>query len=536
MPPLTLLNTLLAALPLIAVLYLMIAHNWSGSRAGMAGWATAVILALFVFGGDGALIAVSFGKSLLLSFFVLYIIWMALFLYHAINEAGAIMVIGGALRKLTSDQAGQALLLGWVFGSFLQGAAGFGVPAAVVAPLLVGVGLKAETAVVVALVGHAWAVTFGSLGSSFFTLIAATDLTGAELAGPSAALLAVACLGCAIAVLWAVGGAKAVRRRGFFALRLSLVMGGAQWLLAVAGFWSLAAFGAAMLGVGVAVLDLRFFSRQSETGAAISRQGATAQSGEGGVGGIWRRLRADGSGAALFAALLPYMMLTAVILIGQTVLQTPLNQVVLNWQFPEIGTTYGWTTAAGPGQGISLFGHPGALLLYGSLLTFFWFRWRGVLQEGLNYDGRAIFRKTVRSSTQTTVSIITLLAMAVTMQYAGMTQLLAESLSRQTGAVYPLLSPFIGALGAFMTGSNANSNVVFGQLQQQTAAVLGLSIPWILAGQTAGGAIGSIFAPAKVIIGCSTVAAPEGIVLKRTAVYGVLVTAVISLVVLVVSR
>jgi lactate permease len=529
MPPLTPLNVFLAALPLIVVLYLMIAHNWSGSRAGIAAWATAVILALFAFGGDWRLVTVSFGRSLLLSFFVLYIIWMALFLYHAINEAGAITVIGEALRKLTQDQAGQALLLGWVFGSFLQGAAGFGVPAAVVAPLLVGVGLRPETAVVVALVGHAWAVTFGSLGSSFFVLVAATDFTGAELAGPSAALLAVACLACALAVLWAVGGAKAVRRRGFFALRLSLVMGGGQWLLASAGFWSLAAFGAAMVGVGVAVLDLRFFSRQTETGAAFAGVQASPSA-------LWRRLRADGSGAALLAALLPYMVLTIIILIGQTVLQTPLNQLVLNWQFPEIQTTYGWTTAAGPGQGISLFGHPGALLLYGGLFTFFWFRWRGVLQAGRVYDGRVILRKTVKSATQTTISIVTLLAMAVTMQYAGMTQLLAESLSRQTGAIYPLLSPFIGALGAFMTGSNANSNVVFGQLQQQTAAVLGLAVPWILAGQTAGGAIGSVFAPAKVVIGCSTVAAPEGTVLRRTAVYGVLVTAVISVVVAIIVR
>ena len=80
--------------------------------------------------------------------------------------------------------------------------------------------------------------------------------------------------------------------------------------------------------------------------------------------------------------------------------------------------------------------------------------------------------------------------MALTMQHAGMTQLLAEALSAGTGALFPLISPFIGALGAFMTGSNTNSNVVFGQLQQQTAVALNLSVPWILAAQTAGGAIG----------------------------------------------
>src|SRR5690606_28975581 len=97
---------------------------------------------------------------------------------------------------------------------------------------------------------------------------------------------------------------------------------------------------------------------------------------------------------------------------------------------------------------------------------------------------------------------------------------------------FPFLSSFIGALGAFMTGSNTNSNVVFGSLQQETAAVLNLSIPIILASQTAGGAIGSIFAPAKVIVGCSTVpGAADGEVLKRVTLYGLGITALVGVVV-----
>ncbi|NIP28300.1 MAG: L-lactate permease, partial [Phycisphaerae bacterium] len=80
----------------------------------------------------------------LLALFVLYIIWMALLLYHTINEAGAITLIGRELPRLAQSRTTQALLLGWVFGSFLQGASGFGVPAAVVAPLLFGLGFAAN--------------------------------------------------------------------------------------------------------------------------------------------------------------------------------------------------------------------------------------------------------------------------------------------------------------------------------------------------------------------------------------------------------
>jgi lactate permease len=121
--------------------------------------------------------------------------------------------------------------------------------------------------------------------------------------------------------------------------------------------------------------------------------------------------------------------------------------------------------------------------------------------------------------------------MAVTMQHAGMTQLLAEVISANTGALYPILAPFIGALGAFMTGSNTNSNVVFGSLQMQTAETLGVTVAVILAAQTAGGAIGSMFAPAKVVVGVSTVeGAEESSVLGQVTLYGVIMLAILGIV------
>ncbi|MBK8984914.1 MAG: L-lactate permease [Chloroflexi bacterium] len=508
LPFLTIPNVLAAAAPILVVLYLMVGRHWPGERAGVVGWVTAVCLSLLFFGANLPLLWVAVGRAVLLSLFVLYIIWMALLLYHTVNEAGAIEAIGRELPLLTQDKAAQALLLAWIFGSFLQGASGYGVPAAVVAPLLLALGFGATEAVTMALIGHAWAVTFGSLGSSFLSLVAATGLPGEELAGPTAVMLAVCCLGSGLSVLWLAGGSTAVRQRGLFLLGMTAVMAGTQWAAARAGLWTLAAFGAGLAGL-VAAIFLFTRRRPAQTAGFQARRFA--------------------------AAFAPYAILIGVVLIGQFVLGDFLGQVQINAWFPGVTTDFGWQTAAGPGRSIDLFGHGGALLLYASLLAFAWFRWRGVFPAADGrlrvYDGRTMLRRTWRGSLKPTVGIFTLVAMATVMQHAGMTQLLAVALSSVAGPVYPLVSPFIGALGAFMTGSNTNSNVVFGELQRQTAVTLGLPVPIILAAQTAGGAVGSTFAPAKVIVGCSTApGADDGRVLRLTAVYGLGIILAVALV------
>ena len=105
------------------------------------------------------------------------------------------------------------------------------------------------------------------------------------------------------------------------------------------------------------------------------------------------------------------------------------------------------------------------------------------------------------------------------------------------GSFYPFFSTWIGLLGAFMTGSNTNSNVVFGVLQMKTAELAGLNIAIILAAQTTGGALGSMIAPAKILVGCSTVglSGEEGPVLQATIRYGLLITVLIGLFTMLVS-
>jgi lactate permease len=102
-----------------------------------------------------------------------------------------------------------------------------------------------------------------------------------------------------------------------------------------------------------------------------------------------------------------------------------------------------------------------------------------------------------------------------------MTDALARGLAESLGALFPLASSWIGALGAFVSGSNTNSNFLFAGLQVRTAELIGASVPWILATQTAGGAIGSVVAPTKVVVGVSSTDnnLEEGVVVRYLVPY-----------------
>ncbi len=174
-------------------------------------------------------------------------------------------------------------------------------------------------------------------------------------------------------------------------------------------------------------------------------------------------------------------------------------------------------------------GHGGALLLYATIIGFLVYRAKGFYRSDAL---KTILRKTIKSGVPTSLGIVSMVCFAMIMDHCQMITVLAEGISRVFGSVYPLVSPWIGLLGAFMTGSNTNSNVVFGVLQQETAQLKGLSTGLILAAQTTGGALGSMIAPAKILVGCSTVglSGKEGTVLKATLKYGLIITGVVGMI------
>jgi len=139
---LSLLNWILALTPVLVVVVLMLAWHWGGSRAGGMGWLTAVVVSIFFFGASFKVLAVAHVKAILLALDVFFIIWTALLLFNITQEAGAIRMIGRAMPGLTGDRVMQSLLIGWLMVTFIQGMGGFGVPVAVCAPMLVGLGFN----------------------------------------------------------------------------------------------------------------------------------------------------------------------------------------------------------------------------------------------------------------------------------------------------------------------------------------------------------------------------------------------------------
>lgn len=498
--------------PIAMVLVLMVGFNWGGGRAGAAGWFTAVIASVLFFGATPKLLAFAQMKGILLSINVLYIIWMALLLYHTVNETGAIHAIGAGIKRFSQDKSIQLLIFGWVFAAFLQGVAGYGVPIAVVAPLLAALGFNPIVAVAVPAVGHCWSVTFGSMGASFQAMMAVTGLSADYLAHWSAVILGISGYLCALGAVHIYGGWGMIRHCALAIAIIGTVMAATQYLLAVTGLWTLGGFGASLAGLiaCVFVARLRPYRNKGTMAAA-----------------------AGGNGMSFGWALSAYGLLILIVSLGVLVppIRQFLGQIKLSLHFPEIVSGAGWVVPAGPGQKIMVFGHGGALLGYAVVAAYLLYASRGFYAPGAV---RAIVKKTINSGVPTSLGIVSMVCFALVMDQCGMTYLLAEGVSRIFGATYPFFAPWIGLLGAFMTGSNTNSNVVFGVLQQQTAELAGLSTAVILAAQTTGGALGSMIAPAKIIVGCSTVglSGQEGPVLKMTIKYGLIITTIVGVITL----
>jgi lactate permease len=501
-------NLLLAALPILVILFLMLALRWNAARAGLAGWLTAIAIAVLVFGAGIRLLAIAQAKSLLLTFDVLLIVWNAFLLYRVTDEAGAIGIFSSALPRLTPDSALQALLIGWIFASFLQGVGGFGVPTAVTAPLLVGLGFSPISAVVIPSIGHAWSVTFGSLASSFQALMAATLLPGELLAPYAAGFLALASIGCGLMAAHAAQGFSAARRLALPIVVLGLLMGTTQYLIATRGLWNIAALGGSVAGL----IGGYFAARLMRSETPSNEPDSTSRS-------------------QVLIAFTGYIALVVITLSVQliTPLHEALNALSIRIHFPEVQTAQGYVTPAGYGRQIPILRHAGTILALSSLIAYWVYRWTGRVMSG---SGRRILTDTVNRMISSSLGVTAMVSMAVIMAHAGMTEVLANGLSNGTGSLFPLVAPWIGGLGAFITGSNTNSNVVFAALQLRTAELLGLQAAIILASQTTGGAIGSVVAPTKIIVGASTTGAAgqEGVILRKLIAYVALLIAFTSLI------
>jgi len=522
--PSDLLHVAAAALPLLVLLVGLLWRGWRGTTAGIAGLATAVVLALLLFQAPPGAIGVALARAGALSLNVLYIIWAALLLYQFADSSGAIRSIGDAVAHLTEDHVLQLLIIGFAFSSFLQGVAGFGVPVAVTAPLLMGLGFGPLESAAVPLVGHAWAVTMGDMASSFQALRSVTGLSPRELGIWIAVLLGLASVASGFAVAHVHAGLRPFRRAFGAILALGIAMGGTQLVLALTQHWIIASFGAGMVGLVVSMGLARLARRRAGYFGLLPEWPPP-----GGRREPERPAASPVPEMPFSVAFLPYYTLIAVVALATFIrpLNALLEEVRLDVTFPAVTTGLGWASEPAAFD-LAIFGHPGALLLYTTAVAAILFRAMGRRLP----DWRAMWKATTDQGVPTTITILALVGVAMVMSYSGMTFLLARSLSGAVGALFPLVSPFLGLLGTVITGSNTNSNVLFGALQRDGARLLEIDPVLMAALQTAGGALGSMVAPAKVVLATATtgLAGQEGRVMRITARYALAMTAALGLI------
>ncbi|MFA9446599.1 L-lactate permease [Egicoccus sp. AB-alg6-2] len=540
-----------AGIPIMVVLVLMVGRRWAASRAGLVGAALALAIAVVAFDlgrgspaeapGAGAFLG-TFGEALFTSATILWIVIPALAIHHLQVATGATDRLRLALAGLAADPRLFALLIGWFFALFVEGAAGFGASVALAAPFLVGVGYRPLDAVVVAMLGHAIGVSFGAIGTPIVPQVAATGLTGLQIAAPTARLHLAG--GWLLLVAMMLIASRAVGRPARGAIWGWTALAGVAFLVP---YWLIATFvgpelptlGGALIGVGVFVAALKLAGRHRDAVGRpalpvlpatppptppIERRGlAQAPAGPQPVPGAEasrkREVERRPTGAELLRAAAPYLVLIALVLLTRLVppIRDPLRAVELAWSLPG-----GFAGSFRP------LAHPGTLLsvsfLGGALLT----------RAGAGSVSGAL-RTTFPQLAGVTVALVAMLSLARIMVHAGMTQSLAEAAAAGAGAAWPVLAPLVGVLGTFVTGSATASNVLFTDLQVATAQTLDLPLPPMVAAQGYGAAVGNVVCPHNIVAAGATVGLTggEGEVLRRTMAPALLYAVVGGLLVLV---
>lgn len=505
---------IMAVLPIIVLILLMTKFNLGAMKAAPIGLIIAILTGIYFFKADLFLIWQEMLKGMWSTLVVIFVVVPAILLYEVVSKANAFDTIRKGLQKSTPHELLQLLALGWVFISFLQGITGFGVPVAVGAPLLVGIGVAPIPAVLIPLIGHAWANTFGTLAVAWDALTLQTDLLSnpdlfLRTAFYAAIFIWILNFIAGISISWLYGKGEALKE-GFPAIvLLSLIQGGGQLLLTQFNT-TLAGFVPAVLSIlGIFLLNKtkRYGKSWKIEDSPIMNRELLSD----------KKIKKNTDNMKFTQAIMPYIVLTLITLF---VLLIPavkdfFGQIKIGFSFPETSTGYGFINPeVDLFSPLAIFTHAGFFLILSSITGFLFYKRNNFLKKN---DLSKILKDTITKASPSTIAVLCFVSMSRIMSGTGQTIILAEGIANVLGEYYAVLSPVIGMLGSFMTSSNMASNILFAEFQMTTASILELDTAVILGAQTSGGAIGNTLSPGNIILGTTTagILGKEGEVLNK---------------------
>jgi len=553
----------LALLPLATVALFLVILRWPAKYAMPLAYAVAVVVALAFWGTEFNVVAAASINGVVVALNILFIVFGAILLLYTLRESGAIATIQRGFADISPDRRVQAIIIAWLFGCLIEGASGFGTPAAIAAPLLVALGFPAMAAVVSALIIQSTPVSFGAVGTPILVGVDA-GLAGQsvtermlEAAGTTHAEY-VAEIGMQVAMIHAIVGFVVPlimigMLTRFFGANRSFVEGLRAWPFALfAGLAFVIPYYAvaALLGpafpsligglVGLAIVvpaarkgflipkdEFHFEDRSKWEPEWISRFQDDVQP-----------ERAEGYELKQWQAWAPYVVVAILLVVTRTI--DPVVDALQSVQFQ-------WSDIFGSGitassQPLYL---PGFVLLVTSILTYFMHQmwdhgdytkaWktagRTILAAGValifavpmvqvfinsapgGYDDVADIQRALEDG----------VAFGAAAQVASMPEMLAQAVATLAGNLWPLFAPVIGGLGAFLAGSNTVSNLMFSFFQISTAEQIGLGsagAATVVALQAVGGAGGNMVTVHNVVAASATVGliGREGDIIRKTLI------------------
>lgn len=503
-----------ALTPIIVLMVLMLGFQWGATKAAPVGLAVAVVVALVLYKAPASLLAIEAGKGLWSAITVLLVVWPAILIYQVSDHVKAFAVFRQGMQRFTPNELLQVMLVGWVFTGFLQGITGFGVPVAVGAPLLVGLGVHPLFAVIIPLLGHAWGNTFGTLGVAWDALVLSTDLNSDPALLLSTAAWAALFIWIwnaitGIAICWFYGKGKALKKGLPAVVIISLLQGGGQLLMTQVN-QTLACFIPCCIALVATILlgKTRLYREpwKIEESRIMDRSRTASQEGE-----------PLPENMGMLQAFFPYILLTVITLVILLIppIKNFLGQVKIGFGVPETVTGYNFVNeAADMYSPVSIFTHAFTFLLLSSIIGYIYFVRHG-WAKGKDFGG--VLVKSVKSTIPSALAVIAFLVMSREMGGSGQTVVLARGIAQFMGPYYALFAAVVGTLGSFMTSSNMASNVLFGDFQLTTAKLLHFGAAPILGAQTAGGAIGNTICPGNIILGTTTagILGQEGLAMRK---------------------
>lgn len=531
--------SLLALAPILVVGILLAGLRWPAKYAMPMGYITVVIVAITVWKMDVRGVAAASLEGVITAATLLYIVFAALLLLSTLTIGGAMATIRAGFNNISPDRRIQAIIIGWLFGSFIEGASGFGTPAAVVAPLLLAMGFPAMAAVMVGLIIQSTAVSFGAVGTPIIVGVGG-GLGGDPAVAERIAVLGltmpefVASIGFQVAVLHAIVGILiplilVVMLTGFFGPERKFRDGLAIWPFAIYASlamtvpsvlvaWFLGPEFPSLFG-GLFGLILVMFT--SSRGFLMPKKifdfGPRASWSPRWMGTMEpANTVPDGTGKrmTIVSAWAPYVLM-AVLLVGSRVI-APVKEILTGIAIPFnniLGT--GISTAVQP------FYSPAFLLILAALSAYALHRMNGKqIRETWKVSGRQLAGTAVALLFAVPL-VRVLIQSGPDLNASGLSSMpvtLAEGAAAISGSSWPFIAPFIGALGAFVAGSNTVSNLTFSQFQFSTGNAIGVNPEQVVAAQAVGGAGGNPIAIHNIVAASATVGllGREGDLLRKT--------------------